>query len=274
MNAYISENDLENFEGADITVSYLFAFINIMMLVPPMKFLKSKKENIKLLRKKLFSIFIIDIIIRILYIMTYYHSNVLLKEIFFTGMPSSQFYLIISFLEQIINDEEIFFQTIELKQANPLELSILFFLFIFSYDKFSLTFSKHISFLQTLINLCCIYKLYVYFKDIVLIIVEGISNNKIKSSIIYSFILNLPFSALQFFIAFNILKILTLFVENSLYLIYMKIILIIFKETSKYFVIFILESLLFFLDKKSLDKEVNKNTSKELNDEKARINVN
>ena len=274
MNAYISENDLENFEGADIAVSYLFSFINVLMLVPPMKFLKSKKENIKLLRKKLFSIFIIDIIIRILYIMTYYHSNVLLKEIFFTGMPSSQFYLIISFLEQIINDEEIILQAIELKQANPLELSILFFLFIFSYDKFSLTFSKHISLLQSLINLCCIYKLYVYFKDIVLIIVEGISNNKIKSSIIYSFIINLPFSSLQFFIAFNILKILTLFVENSLYLIYMKIILIIFKETSKYFVIFILESLLFFLDKKSLDKEVNKSNSKELNDEKARINVN
>jgi hypothetical protein len=270
MDSYVSEEDLENIENAEITISYLFIFINVCIIIIFLIIL-TKKQNIRALKIKFFLFFAIDIITRLFYIMTYYYSNKLLKEIFFSIMSASQFFLIISSLDQILDTKEFSFLASFTTKANPLELSILFFLFIFSYDKFSYSFSKYISFLQAILILICIYKLYNYLKLIILVIVEGINYNKNQNFLIYSFIKNLPFSSFQFFIGFHILKIMTLFVENTFYLIYMKIILVILKETSKYFAIFILGAILFILDNNLVIKNINK---KKFNDVEERTNIN
>ena len=272
----VNEEDLEKYEMIDIATSYIFSFINIIILIFSISNLKSKKNNINLLKNKYFSFFVIDVIIRILYITTYYHSNIFLKEIFFSFMPTSQFFLIISFLEQILNYEELLYLSNSLKKANSIELCILFFLFNFSYDKFSFSFSKHISFLQSIVNLGCIYKLYEYLNEIVIIIIDGINSKNSQGFNPYYFIKNLPLSCLFFYIVFHILKILIIFVNNTLYLIYMKIILIILKETSKYFIILILGAILFLIDRKNLNFETNKNNKKnvDFSEEKTKINAN
>ena len=182
-------------------------------------------------------------------------------------MPTSQFFLILSFLEQILDNIHASNQQYAYKQVNTIGLSILFFLFIFSYDKFSYSFSKHLCFIQSIINLGCLFKLYEYLRDIILIIVEGINNSKVERSFIYSFIKNLPLSSLEFFVIFYCLKIISLFIENSLYLIYIKIIIIIIKETSKYFVFFIVGAILFILSKDNNNKNQNDSTNNNLTPE-------
>ena len=263
MDVYVSEKDIDSFENADTILTFFLIFIDIIILLIYSFYLKSKNHTIKLLKLKLISLFAIDIIIRLLYIKTYYHANTIFKEIFFSGMPTSQFFLILSFLEQILNNIYFTNQIYSFKQVNSIELSFLFFLFIFSYDKFSYSFSKHLCFLQSIINLGCVFKLYEYLRDIILIIVEGINNNKIEISFIYSFIKNLPLSSLELYVIFYCLKIISLFIENSLYLIYIKIIILIVKEASKYFVFFILGSILYILGKDNNNKNLTlkKNTN-------------
>lgn len=271
MNAYVTEGDIDNFETADISLTYFFSLFDIFILAISFYFIKSRNETSKMLKQKLLTLLAIDIIMRLLFIRTYYHAHTLYKEIFFSGMASSQFLLILLFLEQIINDNQILSEydneNNTIRHLNPYELSFLFFLFIFSYDKFSYSFSRHLCFLQSIINIGCIFKLYEYLRDIVSIIVENISHADIQKGLLYSFIKNLPLSSLEFFVAYYILKIVSLFIENTLYLIYIKIIIIILKETSKYFVIFILGAILYIMNKDKVEKAPGAN-----NDENANIN--
>ena len=262
MNSYVNEDDLESFESGDIMLTYFFSFFDIFIITISYFILKSKKENLKMLKFKFFSLLIIDIIIRLLYIRTYYHPNSILKEIFFSVMPSCQFFLILSFLEQALTDTIISKERIYTDKVNSIELSILFLLYIFSYDKFSYSFSRHICLVQCVINLWCLYKLYEYLKIFILEIVENIKHENYQNNIIYSFIKNLPLSSFQFFVLYYLLKICSIFIENSLYFIYINIILIIVKEASKYFIIFILELILFLIDKNNRENNFKRNTSK------------
>jgi len=251
MDAYVNEDDLDSFETGEIILTIIFIILDILILFISFILLKSKIENIKSLKLKFFSLVSIDIIIRILFIKTYYLPDYLLKEAFFTIMPTFQFYLIISFLNQLLNFYQLKNENNSIEYTNSYELSILFFLFSFSYDKFSYSFSKHLCFLQCFINLGLIIKLYEYLKNILLDIIEKIEHKDYQRKIIYSFIKNLPLSSLEFFIFFYLLKIISIFIENSSYLIYIRIILIIVKETSKYFVFFILGSIIFVSDRNS-----------------------
>ncbi len=268
MDAYVSEEDIESFENADILLTYILTLFDIMFLAISFFYIKSKNENIKTLKHKFVTIFAIDIIIRLLFIRTYYHPHTLFKELFFSSMASFQFFLILSFLDQMINDNQLSKQKNEINSSifiNSKELSLLFFLFIFSYYKFSYSFAKHFCFLQSLINIGCVFKLYEYLRDIVLVVVENISHTHVRfqNSIIYSFINNLPLSSLEFFIAYYILRIISLFIENSLYLIYIKIIIIIIKEASKYFVHFIIGAILYIVNKNNSEIVLGQNEADE-----------
>jgi hypothetical protein len=249
MDAYVNEDDIDSFEKGDILLTIIFIILDILILFIFFILLKSKDENIKLLKLRMFTLFSIDIIVRILIIKTYYHPNDFFKEVFFSVMPACQFHLILSFLNQLLNDNQSKNENNSTEKVNSYELSILFFLYTFSYDKFSYSFSKHLCFLQSFINLGLIFKLYEYLKNILLEIIENIEHKDYQRKTIYLFIKNLPYSSLAFFIIFYLLKIFSIFVENSLYLIYIRIILIIVKETSKYFVFFILGAILFVSDK-------------------------
>ena len=251
MDAYVNEDDIDNFEKGDVILTIIFIILDILILFILFIMLKSKNENIKLLKLKFFTLFSIDIIVRILIIKTYFHPNDLFKELFFSVMPAYQFYIILSFLYQLLDDYRAKDENNSKEKVNSYELSILFFLYTFSYDKFSYSFSKHLCFLQCFINLGLIIKLYEYLKYIVLEITENLEHKDYQRKMIYLFIKNLPLSSLQFFIIFYILKIFSIFVENSSYLIYIRIILIIVKETSKYFVFFIIGAILFISDRNS-----------------------
>ncbi len=256
MDAYVNEDDIDSFETGDIILTIIFIILDFLILLIFFILLKSMDENIKLLKLKLFSIVSIDIITRILIIKTYYIPNDLFKEVFFSVMPACQFHLILSFLNQLLNDYQSKNKNNSTEKVSSYELSILFFLFTFSYDKFSYSFSKHLCFLQCFINLGLIIKLYEYLKSIVLEIIENIENKDYQRKMIYLFIKNLPLSSLEFFIIFYLLKIFSIFVENSSYLIYIRIIIIIVKETSKYFAFFIIGAILFVSDKNSERKIV------------------
>ena len=104
MDAYVNEEDIESFENADILLTYIFTLFDSIILALSFLYIKSKNENIKTLKNKFVTIFAIDIIIRLLIIRTYYHPLTLFKELFFSSMASFQFFLILSFLDQMIND--------------------------------------------------------------------------------------------------------------------------------------------------------------------------
>ena len=69
-----------------------------------------------------------------------------------------------------------------------------------------------------------------------------------KNNVIYLIIIGSPQSIFILFSFYYILKIITIFINNSVLLIYANIILNIFKETSKYFIFFVCQAIIWYLN--------------------------
>ena len=72
MEVYLEREFIENYESADIILTLLFAFVDLIIILFSLFNLSSKNQKIYFLKYKLFSLFIIDILLRILYVKKYY----------------------------------------------------------------------------------------------------------------------------------------------------------------------------------------------------------
>ncbi len=235
LEEYLTQKFSQNYENAETILTLLFAFFDSIIILFSLFNLKSKNKKIYLLKYKLFILFIIDIILRILYAMKFYKVVSLYKECLFSGLNSIQFYLILSFLEQSFNN-------------------IIFSIVTFSYDKFSYS-QKEICFIQSLSILYCVYILYISLKNKITKIVENIvKQTTFQDRRIFFCILGSPLPCVIFFITYYILRIVFLFLKNQDLIIYANIILKIIKDSSKYFLFFILEILLYAVSKIKMEK--------------------
>ena len=87
-------------------------------------------------------------------------------------------------------------------------------------------------------------------------IVQNIINQrKLHDKNIFFCVLGSPLPCLIFFITYYILRILILHLENPDFIIYANIILKIIKDSSKYFLFFILEIILYIISENKMKKE-------------------
>ena len=227
-------------------------------------YLEAKNEAVNHLKKKLLKVFIIDFISRLLYTKTKeYAPLIIYKELLFSFMNCIQFYLFISFISSALITSK------KISQLKIFLLCIIFFFITFSYEKFSFLVSKHffqirldklIMIFQSTCILYCIYKEYQYFKKYIYEIANNLKCKDKELGKIYLFILGSPQSCLFLSSIYYVLKILSIFINNPIYIIYSKILLNIHKEAVKYFSFCICQCIFFqYRAYKNVEDEINKN---------------
>jgi hypothetical protein len=255
MDEFLINELKENYESANVILTLLFAVIDFIIIIFSLFNLGSKNKKIFLLKYKLISLFIIDIILKILYTNKDFKINSLYKEIFFQALISIQFHLILSFLEQGYNDTRISNKEYTRKKWNSKFLCIIFSFVTFPYDKFSSS-EKEICFIQSLILIYGAFVLYSKLKNKIIKIVQNILKQTTpQDKNMFLCILGSPLPCLMFFVTYYILRIIFLSINNQDSIIYANIILKIIKDSSKYFLFFILEVLLYILSENKVEKE-------------------
>ena len=234
---YELQLSINSYEKSDIIISIILGIIDIFFIIFFSIYLKTENRKVNHLKQKLLKVFLIDFISRLLYTKKY-SSWTIYKEISFSFMNLSQFYLIISFISSALEKSKRF------SKMQMFLLCVIFFFITFSYERFSFSASK--TFFQLILNklflilqssciLYCIYKVYEDFKKYIYEIANSISCSDKELSKIYLFILGSPQSCLILFTIYYVLKIFFTFINNPVYIIYSKIVLNILKEAVKYF---------------------------------------
>ena len=200
----------EQFPKIFIILSYTFSFINASLIIYSQVFIKSKGNNSRLLKFRLFLLIAIDsftIIIRLIY-------KAILDEILYELLNSIifafQFYVFISFILDII---DIFNQNKEYEIISPFLMSIIFYFISFPYNKFLYSHEVLIFVIQIISRVFSIICLYFYLKNILV----DISNNNIsfqKSNNNISLFIDVCLISL---LLFNVLKLASLFYNNLYY---------------------------------------------------------
>ena len=268
---YIDKESIYSYENSDIIISVFFAILDLISIVIFSINLRPENRDINTLKQKLIKLFSIDIIIRILYTRRY-STWTIYKELSLNIMTSIQFYLIISFFSLTL------YNTKELKlKGSILKYCCFFFLITFSYEKiidffliqnfYSFLIHKIIILIQSFGILYCIYKLFKDLQKNMDIIRVKIIDEYRKKDKIYLLILGSPKSSFILFLFYYALKIIAAFIINPVFIIYISIGLNILKETSKYFIFFVCQAIIWHLNEirfRNDENEANKSQSEEV----------
>ena len=255
MDEYFEQDLIETYESAETILTLLFAFIDVVIIICSLFNLNSKNKKIYLLKFKLIGLFLVDILLRIMYARKYHKLKSLYNEIVFTFLKTYQFFLILSFFEQIFNDTRLNKKGKFYKKLSCKQLCITFSLVTFSYEKFSNS-QKEICLIQSLIIIYCIFVLYILLKKKIIKIMDNlVSQKEDKRKKTYLCILGSPLISFLFYFSYYILRILFLTLESPDHIIYANIILKIIIDSSKYFLFSILELLLYVIGNNKMQKE-------------------
>jgi hypothetical protein len=257
MDKILEMENIENFQKAEITMNYFYIFINFLIFIIISIIIKSKYKATLLTKYTYFLILIIDIIFMITYIKTYYYIDSISKELIIIFLSSSNFYITLSFLEQIYNnllsseDEEK-----NNENLNKFQISIIFFFTFFSYDKFVHGFAKLVCLIEYLAILGGIFKLYPYLRTQILEIKFILSKKNPKNVYCYNFIQNNQFLCFNIITLNYILKIAILFFDNTIIFIYSNIILVTVNGLYKYILFSLLGVILYSLNKIDFENKI------------------
>ena len=255
MDEYFEQDLIETYESAETILTLLFAFIDVVIIICSLFNLNSKNQKIYLLKFKLFGLFLVDILLRIMYARKYHKLKSLYNEIVFTFLKTYQFFLILSFFEQIFNDTRLNKKGKFYKKLSCKQICITFSLVTFSYEKFSNS-QKEICLIQSLIIIYCIFVLYTRLRNKIIKIVDNlVSQKEDRRKKTYLCILGSPLISFIFYFSYYILRILFLTLESPDHIIYANIILKIIIDSSKYFLFSILELLLYVIANNKMQKE-------------------
>lgn len=250
MDGYLDIQLKENFENAEIIISLIFIFVDIIFIIFNIFNLKSKTENIYSLKNKLFGLFFIDIILRIMNSNRNDKLKSLKREILLSILKTIQFFFILSFLEKVYNDTKLTIKGKFYKKLSQKQLCSIFLLITFPYDIFLSSLKIEICFIQYMIIIYSIFMLYNLLRNKMVKTVKNIAKQKTTQNKKY-FLFILQGSSLPcliLFVTYYILKICFLPFQITNNIIYTNIILIIIKYSSKYFLYSILITLLYILN--------------------------
>jgi hypothetical protein len=183
--------DKENYDSSEKLLSSFICFFDSALLIISLFFFKSKNKIMNSLRLKAFILFTIDIAKLRIYILLYNRLFTISNELFFTLIYSCQFLLIISSLEQILNN--IVIKNIEEQNGtlDPYKLFIFCFFAIFSYESLFTSPFNLLSYFHYSIIFKCLLRLNEYLNKTVIRII-GILNGTDFSFFSITFLANSP----------------------------------------------------------------------------------
>ena len=260
LREHIDQRSIKSFENSDVILSVILSALDIILIVILILSLKTKNKQIITLKTRLIKIFILDIIIRALYVKKYYLIN-LPKEALFSVLSTSQFYYILSFID---HSKKEFKANLSKEKKLRIKLCFLFIFLTFSYENFSfkLNYTYQMKFLinKTILiikNYCIIVFIYKLYKILSKKIKE-IGNNlsdKQKKKTMTLFIFGSPEPCLFLFCLYYGLKIVFVFVSKPIFFIYGNIILNVLKDTSKYYLFLICQVIFYTLYFQKIEEE-------------------
>jgi len=261
MEEYLNNEALINYKGADIILNLLFAVIDAIIIIFSLFNLKSKNIKIYFLKYKYLALFVIDIILRLFYIKKDYKDKSLFKELFFSTLISIQFFFLVSFLEQSYNDSRLNKKGKSYKKLHSKVLSVVFLILTFPYHKFSSS-QKETCFIQSLIIIYWFFLIYAKLKNKLIKTVQNLSKQmEVKNKNIIICVSGSPLPILILFISYYMLLIIFLSLTDQDHIVYANIILKVIKDSSKYFLFFILGLILYIICGNKIDKEILKEDS-------------
>ena len=261
MKTELTEEDKDNYEKANMILSYIFTVFNLFIIIMSL-FISTNTKNIRFLKLKLFGLIFIDSISLILYTI-FKNEESLSYELLFSALNSIKFYFFISFLYQIFNNTKISKTAKELQLINPFQIFILFILIIFSYSKFSFLYPEIVNCIQYIIILSCLIFFYKYFKNTIKIISSNIKVNDIRNIQIYYYLKILNNISLILLFCYNIIKMIIIFIPNQYFKVFLEVGLNTINQGLKYFMFFLFTFIIYTLNHKNY---------KEYLDETIRIN--
>jgi hypothetical protein len=278
---FVDKYSIKSYEHSEMILSLFFAIIDLIIIIISSLNLKSKSYIITILKSKVIKLFLFDIIIRILYIRKYDQLS-FYKELLLTMLDTSQFYIIISFLDEVLYNSSISVLKKSKDKGRRIKLCSIFAIITFSYEKLSYPYeikylifikiNKFIIIIQSFVLLFYIYKSYQNFKKKLCEIGNNLIKETHSTNKNYLIILGSPYICALLFSFYYVLKICFVFIKRPVFFIYANIVLNIIKDTSKYFTFFICELIIYMLDKIKTEKEKN-NKFKSYIDEKDLIQI-
>lgn len=253
LKEHIDQKSIRNFENSDVILAVALSFLDIALIVILIINMKMKNKKIITLKSRLIKIFIIDIIIRALYIKKYYSIN-LPKEILFTVLSTSQFYYILSFIDHSKSNEIEMKANYSKERKLRIQLCFFFIFLAFSYENFPFALNYSYKFKFIINRTILIIKNYCII--VFLLKVFRIFNSKIqqiatqllikqKNSRLAMFIYGSPYPCLFLFCIYYGAKIAFVFITKPIFFIYGNIVLNIMKDTSKYYLYIICEAIFY-----------------------------
>ena len=234
---------IKQHDTAEIFISLFFASLDLVLYLSIL-FMFGSYFNKLCSRKQILSLLIIiDGVFRVLNL--YFNSFIysLSREIFYSCIATTQFYLMIFLLDQIFSDKNFdnSLGTIEIKF--PILSTILFFIFSITLQN-----SKFLSLIQYCLAILAIILYSYYIGNIIELFLHKMD----KISSLYegrNIVYNLPLFIGLYYIIFFFLKILGLIVEKKQYCSYMEMACDIFKEVGKYLTFSLVISIYYLFSK-------------------------
>ena len=236
MNDLIVNEIKKNHNEAEQYIYLFLVGIDAVTFIGAIIFFGFEIENFDSPRHKLFTILFLDIIVEIISIFTDAYINNLLQETVFTLILAIQFYLYLQIIERVFS--EFIYKYL---------FSFIYFLIVFDI-KMIFPNNKLFCVIQYISAIFLIYFLY----KRMMTKLDNFMNNVLKINIYYQggiFAFNLPFFILVYLIIFYVFKLIELLIESELYKSYIIMICLVFKEVSKYLIIFHLFIILYAYNK-------------------------
>ena len=236
----------EKAENTSIPLSYTFSFINILLIIYSQICVKSKNNNERLLKFRIFLLIVCDSFSIIFELIYKNYLNEIFYELLSTSLYSFQFFLYITF---IIETLCYFFTINEKTIISSILLSFVCYLIIYPYYKF-LYFHRIAVLVMQYIGIAFgIICLNYYIRNLL----RNISEYKYKNTeIINKNISNLNNTGLLLLLSFYILKLVIIFFNNNnikcqlaivlieVYIIHQVELVLIYQISNKYYYLLIL----------------------------------
>ena len=246
----LEKDIITEFNAANIILSFLFIFLDSLALIICFFFLKPKNIISKILRIKYILLIFMNIILRFLLLSKYGNISPLFKEFFFSLFYTVQFYLILTFIMKLFENINLAINDKVIEEKNLFRFCTIFFFLNISYEKILLSFPKErLLIIQYIIILICIFTLYKHLRNVNNASQNNLGSNFVLKNRIHFFTETLFFLSFILYSLYYILRIIYLFLDDSLIILYIKIFLIVIKEGFIYLIFFTFGAILYTINK-------------------------
>ena len=269
MDPIIEQEIMRKHNQADAFISLFFAGLDVVCYIIILTLFGIDFKSFKSPMQILSLLIVLDAILRIMNMYTDEYSKYFIKELFFTLFSTTQFSMIISFLNLILTDRSMMEDDLEIRNQGI--ITGLFFILVFSF-KGIMNGYKLLSALQ---YICIIIGILILSKDIGRKIETFLSNIVKRDSSFTgeNFLNNIPFFISIYLIIDYIFELLSLLVEHKLYASYMIMVCKTFKEVGKYLVYLLLITLYHTFKKYLLEEDYVFGNMKTKGNEKSKVNI-